>query len=322
MATVLAGEMDAIQKAVDELLYLIPLPLLLHQPSALRDLDRIRTRREHLLTCGISSTRAGSAFVRSWLSFWSTRGLPNHGMPVDVDLMRVSCEHSWLQLIPDAKRRSAGKAKQTGTSVQHATACAARWVTDHVGLPFEVAQAKLTSIRKVAAPARIREPSWASMWKPAILIHLLRVALSDQLRPTSWAMESVRCCSSAIYRHKLVGSHHVMLTPRAKAMLKRALAQTARLGLSTAALLSVDKAVIDVVHEGQSQYKEVEDGSLAIENMSAINARICFALSRPSRLLTLGETLHCACVIPHHQWDPQPHNGRRYFPRIQQLHHR
>lgn len=59
--------------------------------------------------------------------------------------------------------------------MQHASACAARWVTDHAGLPFDVA--KLPSTTKVSAPAREREPSWSAMWEPAVLLHLLRVAL-------------------------------------------------------------------------------------------------------------------------------------------------
>lgn len=54
-----------------------------------------------------------------------------------------------------------------------------------------------------------------------------------------------------------------MLMPRAIAMLKRALTSAARLGLSTTTLLSMDKAVVDAIHERQSQYKE--DGNLAIE---------------------------------------------------------
>lgn len=38
-------------------------------------------------------------------------------------------------------------------------------------------------VRKAAAPARESEPAWSTMWEPAVLLHLLRVALHPELLP-------------------------------------------------------------------------------------------------------------------------------------------
>lgn len=89
-----------------------------------------------------------------------------------------------------------------------------------------------------------------------------------------------------IERHKLAATPHVMLMPRAIAMLKRALTSAARLGLSTSALLSMDKTVVDAIHERQSQYKE--DGSLAIEYVC--NQRSDLFRAAPS--VTLSDITH------------------------------
>mmetsp|Transcript_23861 Transcript_23861/g.59265 ORF Transcript_23861/g.59265 Transcript_23861/m.59265 type:complete len:457 (+) Transcript_23861:1016-2386(+) len=90
-----------------------------------------------------------------------------------------------------ARSRSAGHKVRTGASVQHAMACAARWTADHAGLPFEVA--KLPTVRRASAPVREAEPRWAEMWEPAVLIHLLRVALDEHHRSL------VRATAASVY---------------------------------------------------------------------------------------------------------------------------
>lgn len=64
-------------------------------------------------------------------------------------------------------------------------------------------------------------------------------------------------------KHKLASATPTMLSPRSVAILERALKSVARMGVSTATLLSIDKDVVDAVHERQSQLKE--DGNLAVE---------------------------------------------------------
>jgi len=129
----------------------------------------------HLLTCGASSIRAGTAFVKEWLQFCERRRIPKFGLPVDADLMQA-----FLADVDAAARQRAARTagKRTGASVQHATACAARWTADHAGLPFSAAKAML--VRRSSAPSREREPSWSEMWEPSILPHLLRVAVASQ----------------------------------------------------------------------------------------------------------------------------------------------
>mmetsp|Transcript_40352 Transcript_40352/g.100112 ORF Transcript_40352/g.100112 Transcript_40352/m.100112 type:complete len:479 (-) Transcript_40352:2025-3461(-) len=174
-AAVLAGEESDIERAVDEFLSVVPRALLLCGHSALSDEDRVAARRVHLLTCGASSVRAGTAFVRAWLRFCERRRIPCFGVPVDADLMQAFL----MEVDTDARQRAASRnGRRTGASVQHATACAARWTADHAGLPFSTA--KTTLVRKSSAPSREREPSWSEMWEPAILAHLLRVAVNLQ----------------------------------------------------------------------------------------------------------------------------------------------
>lgn len=151
---------------------MVPRELLLQASSALTDDERIAARRRHLLTCGASSVRAGTAFIREWVAFCARRSIPGYGVPADADLMSVFL----AEVDANARRRASGRSKQTGASVQHAMACAARWVTDHAGLPFDVA--KLNHVRKASAPSREVEPAWSEMWEPAVLPHLLHVALA------------------------------------------------------------------------------------------------------------------------------------------------
>lgn len=187
---VLAPEVLDISRAVDEFLQVVPPALLFHSASALPDEDRIATRRHHLLQCGASSVRAGTAFVKQWLQLCSTRNIPNYGMPVDSDLL-----NSFLSMVDhEARRRSLGKAKQTGASVQHAMACAARWVADHAGLPFAIA--KQQCVRKANAPSRERDPAWAEAYgnKPLFCTSfVLRCVapthryLGRMLHPPTWS---------------------------------------------------------------------------------------------------------------------------------------
>ncbi|KAL1510103.1 hypothetical protein AB1Y20_006435 [Prymnesium parvum] len=180
--TVLHAEEHEITVAVDEFLRAVPRSLLLHTRSALTDDERIAARRRHLLSCGASSVRAGTAFVREWVEFCQARGLPNYGLPADEDLISV-----FLANVDAAARaRAQRRGKQTGASVQHAMACAARWVTDHAGLPFDMAKSR--QVRKSSAPAREAEPRWSEMWEPAVLVHLLRVAANENQRGLVRAM--------------------------------------------------------------------------------------------------------------------------------------
>mmetsp|Transcript_22141 Transcript_22141/g.53161 ORF Transcript_22141/g.53161 Transcript_22141/m.53161 type:complete len:335 (+) Transcript_22141:206-1210(+) len=150
---VLDGEESDIGRAVDEFLRVVPRELLLCGRSVLSDDDRVAARKRHLLTCGASSIRAGTNFVNAWVQFCERRRIPNFGVPVDADLMQVFL----ADIDAAARQRAAGRVgKRTGASVQHATACAARWTADHAGLPF--AAAKTTLVRKVCAPSREREP--------------------------------------------------------------------------------------------------------------------------------------------------------------------
>lgn len=166
---------------------MVPIGLILHQPSALSQQDRLAARRRHLLQCGAGSVRSGTAFVRAWLQFCERRQLDNFGMPVDADLLATFL----AEIDQEARRRALGRSKQTGASVQHATTCAARWVSDHAGLPFEVAKSGL--IRKAAGPSREAESSWSEMWEPAIFVHLLRTALHTSHPPL------VRATAAAAY---------------------------------------------------------------------------------------------------------------------------
>ncbi|KAL1528241.1 hypothetical protein AB1Y20_009599 [Prymnesium parvum] len=184
---VLASEQLDIERAVAEFIGAVPAALLLHTPSALPDAERVDTRRRHLLTCGASSVRAGTAFVREWLRFCERRALVRFGLPVDADLMNAFL----ADVDAAARRRSAGHKSRTGSSVQHAMACAARWTSDHAGLPFDAA--KLPTVRKSSAPVREREPRWAEMWEPAVLVHLLRVAIDNRQRGL------VRATAAAVY---------------------------------------------------------------------------------------------------------------------------
>ncbi|KAL1525521.1 hypothetical protein AB1Y20_020377 [Prymnesium parvum] len=186
-ADVLAGEELDIERAVNEFFDTVPTALLLHSPSALPTTERIAARRRHLLTCGASSVRAGTSFVREWLRFCERRALARFGLPVDADLMNAFLS----DIDAAARQRSAGHKVRTGSSVQHAVACAARWTSDHAGLPFEVA--KLPTVRKASAPVREKEPRWAEMWEPAVLVHLLRVAIDQQQRGL------VRATAAAVY---------------------------------------------------------------------------------------------------------------------------
>jgi len=169
-ALVLASEDADIERAVDDFMRAVPSALLLHAPSAVADLERIASRRRHLLSCGASSVRAGTAFVREWLAFCERRSLDSYGLPVDDDLLCVF----FAEVDTAARRRAEGRSRQTGASVLHAMACAARWVTDHAGLPFGAAKARL--VRKSSAPARERDPAWSEMWEPSVVVHLLRVS--------------------------------------------------------------------------------------------------------------------------------------------------
>lgn len=191
---VLASEVEDIAKAVDGFLRTVPRDLLLHEPSALPDADRIAIRRRHLIQCGASSVRNGTAFLRQWLAFCSHRSIPNYGLPIDADLMNM-----FLSTIhAEARRRSLGKAKQTGASVQHSMACAARWVSDHAGLPFTIA--KQQCVRKTSAPVRERDPSWSEAWEPAVILHLLRVALNASEPPLvrAYAASTYMVCVASL----------------------------------------------------------------------------------------------------------------------------
>jgi len=64
-------------------------------------------------------------------------------------------------------------------------------------------------------------------------------------------------------KHKLAVASKVMLSPRSVAILERALKAVTRTGVSTAAMLRIDKEVVDAIHERQSQQKD--DGNLAVE---------------------------------------------------------
>ncbi|KAL1524886.1 hypothetical protein AB1Y20_019765 [Prymnesium parvum] len=151
-------------------------PPAVHSSSALSDEERIAARRRHLISCGASSVRAGTAFVKAWIEFCSRRDIRDYGVPPDADLLSA-----FLADVDTAARsRAVHRSKQTGASVQHAMACAARWVTDHAGLPFDIAKSR--QVRKASAPAREVDPGWSAMWEPAILVHLLRVALHEQHR--------------------------------------------------------------------------------------------------------------------------------------------
>lgn len=184
---VLAPEVSAIEAAVSEFLSAVPNELLLHQDSALPAQERIAARRRHLLQCGVGSIRAGTAFVRSWISFCNRKNILNYGMPIDSDVFNAFL----AEVDSEARRRALGRTKQTGASVQHATACAARWVSDHAGLPFEAA--KSTLVRKSAGPAREAEPSWSTMWEVAVFIQLLRTAIDKGRSPL------VRATAAAAY---------------------------------------------------------------------------------------------------------------------------
>ncbi|KAL1503414.1 hypothetical protein AB1Y20_011465 [Prymnesium parvum] len=181
-AAVLDAEECDIVSAVAEFLHVVPRSLLLHTSSALSDEERIAARRRHLISCGASSVRAGTAFVRTWIEFCNRRDIRDYGVPPDADLL-----NAFLADVDTAARsRAVHRSRQTGASVQHAMACAARWVTDHAGLPFDIAKSR--QVRKASAPAREVDPGWSAMWEPAILVHLLRVALHEQHRGLVRAM--------------------------------------------------------------------------------------------------------------------------------------
>eukprot|EP00327_Prymnesium_parvum_P000483 CAMPEP_0182823206 /NCGR_PEP_ID=MMETSP0006_2-20121128/14626_1 /TAXON_ID=97485 /ORGANISM="Prymnesium parvum, Strain Texoma1" /LENGTH=438 /DNA_ID=CAMNT_0024950107 /DNA_START=216 /DNA_END=1532 /DNA_ORIENTATION=- len=181
-SAVLASEEQDIVLAVDDFIKTVPRALLLHAPSALTNDERVAARRRHLVTCGASSLRAGTSFVREWVAFCARRSIPNYGVPVDEDLLSVF----FAEVDANARHRASNRTKQTGASVQHAMACAARWVTDHAGLPFEAAKSR--HVRKASAPSREAEPAWSEMWEPAALPHLLRVALDVSNRGLVRAM--------------------------------------------------------------------------------------------------------------------------------------
>lgn len=87
-------------------------------------------------------------------------------------------------------------------------------------------------------------------------------------------------------KHKLslpFGAARPLLLPRMACGLERALREAARQGHSTAAMLAIDRAVVDAIHERHSEI--AEDGNLAIEFVC--NQRS--TLFRPAAPVSLGD---------------------------------
>jgi hypothetical protein len=166
----LAVEDAAVARAVDALLGAIPQSMLFYQrPSAMSFEVRMRTLRRHLLTMGKDSIAKGLQFIREWLVFCDNHSLPEFGLPVDDEMFA-----SFLSEADERARiRWASSPSRTGAHVQHSLACAARWLTVHLRLPFHVSLS--LAIRRAAPPNRERQPEWAQMWDVIILVHLARI---------------------------------------------------------------------------------------------------------------------------------------------------
>lgn len=93
-------------------------------------------------------------------------------------------------------------------------------------------------------------------------------------------------------KHRLSATSKVLLAPWAIGKLERALKSAARLGVSTATLLRIDKDVVDAIHERQSQFKD--DGSLAVEFVCTQRAD----LFRPATPISLSDFSRASTNTP------------------------